>query len=93
MIIHIASLILLPFAANSPIAVFAVLMLWSFSAWTTGPTQQYNLVTLAPESSGVMLSLNSSMNQLAMAAGAGIGGVAVGQVSLTSITWFGAIGW
>ncbi|MEK5164715.1 MFS transporter [Paenibacillus sp. FSL R5-0527] len=92
MIIHIASLILLPFAANSPIAVFAVLMLWSFSAWTTGPTQQYNLVTLAPESSGVMLSLNSSMNQLAMAAGAGIGGVAVGQVSLTSITWFGAIG-
>lgn len=92
MIIHIASLILLPFAANSPIAVFAVLMLWSFSAWTTGPTQQYNLVTLAPESSGVMLSLNSSMNQLAMAAGAAIGGVAVGQVSLTSITWFGAIG-
>jgi DHA1 family putative efflux transporter-like MFS transporter len=30
--------------------------------------------------------------QLAMAAGAGIGGVVVGQVSLASITWFGAAG-
>ncbi|WDM20804.1 MFS transporter [Paenibacillus polymyxa] len=92
MVLHGISLLLLPFAAHSLIAVFALLILWSFAAWTTGPTQQYNLVTLVPESSGVMLSLNQSMMQLAMAAGAGIGGVVVGQVSLASITWFGAAG-
>ncbi|MCP3807834.1 MFS transporter [Paenibacillus sp. Lou8.1] len=92
MVLHGISLLLLPFAAHSLIAVFALLILWSFAAWTTGPTQQYNLVTLVPESSGVMLSLNQSTMQLAMAAGAGIGGVVVGQVSLASITWFGAAG-
>ncbi|WP_339200643.1 MFS transporter [Paenibacillus sp. FSL P2-0322] len=92
MVLHGISLLLLPFAAHSLIAVFALLILWSFAAWTTGPTQQYNLVTLVPESSGVMLSLNQSTMQFAMAAGAGIGGVVVGQVSLSSITWFGAAG-
>ncbi|WP_431087578.1 MFS transporter [Paenibacillus sp. 8b26] len=92
MVLHMISLLLLPFAAHSLIAVFALLILWSFAAWTSGPTQQYNLVTLVPESSGVMLSLNQSTMQLAMAAGAGIGGVVVGQVSLASITWFGAAG-
>ncbi|APB70198.1 MFS transporter [Paenibacillus polymyxa] len=92
MVLHVFSLLLLPIAAHSLGAVFALLMLWSFAAWTTGPTQQYNLVTLVPESSGVMLSLNQSTMQLAMAAGAGIGGVVVGQVSLASITWFGAAG-
>ncbi|MNV96706.1 hypothetical protein D3C71_1917440 [compost metagenome] len=39
-----------------------------------------------------MLSLNSSVLQLAMAAGAGIGGVVVEQASLTSISWIGAAG-
>lgn len=92
MVLHGISLLLLPFAAHSLIAVFALLILWSFAAWTTGPTQQYNLVTLVPESSGVMLSLNQSTMQFAMATGAGIGGVVVGQVSLSSITWFGAAG-
>ncbi|WP_420539171.1 MFS transporter [Paenibacillus polymyxa] len=92
MMLHGISLLLLPFAAHSLIALFALLILWSFAAWTTGPTQQYNLVTLVPESSGVMLSLNQSTMQLAMAAGAGIGGVVVGQVSLASIPWFGAAG-
>ncbi|MGP0576947.1 MFS transporter [Paenibacillus peoriae] len=90
--LHGISLLLLPFAAHSLIAVFALLILWSFAAWTSGPTQQYNLVTLVPESSGVMLSLNQSTMQLAMAAGAGIGGVVVSEVSLASITWFGAAG-
>ncbi|WOZ37180.1 MFS transporter [Paenibacillus polymyxa] len=92
MMLHGISLLLLPFAAHSLMAVFALLILWSFAAWTTGPTQQYNLVTLVPESSGVMLSLNQSTMQLAMAAGAGIGGVVVGQVTLASIPWFGAAG-
>ncbi|MWV46675.1 MFS transporter [Paenibacillus sp. HJL G12] len=92
MLIHIISLILLSFAGHSVAAVFAILILWSFAAWSSGPTQQFNLVSLAPESSGVMLSLNQSTMQLSMAVGAGIGGLIVGHVSLASITWFGALG-
>ncbi|MDQ0872799.1 DHA1 family putative efflux transporter-like MFS transporter [Paenibacillus sp. V4I3] len=91
-LLHVITLILLTLAAHSPSVVFPLLILWSFAAWSSGPTQQYNLVTLAPESSGIMLSLNSSVMQLAMAAGAGVGGVVVGQISLASVTWIGAIG-
>ncbi|RAI89812.1 DHA1 family putative efflux transporter-like MFS transporter [Paenibacillus pabuli] len=92
MALHVVSLLMLNITAHSSVIVFIVLILWSFSAWSSGPTQQYNLVTMAPESSGIMLSLNSSVMQLAMAAGAGIGGIAVSAVSLSSITWIGAAG-
>ncbi|MBN2982356.1 MFS transporter [Cohnella algarum] len=92
MALHVISLILLSFVGQSAIAVFAILILWSFAAWSSAPAQQFNLATLVPDSSGVMLSLNSSMMQLAMAFGAGIGGLIVNHVSLASITWFGILG-
>lgn len=92
MVLHVISLILLSLVGQSVIAVIAILILWSFAAWTSAPAQQFNLVSLVPESSGVMLSLNSSMMQLAMAVGAGIGGLIVNRVSLASITWFGVLG-
>ncbi|WP_409342315.1 MFS transporter [Paenibacillus sp. MBLB4367] len=92
MLLHAIALIALSLAAHSPAVVFPLLMLWSFSAWSSGPTQQYYLLSLAPEASGIMLSLNSSVMQLAMAAGAGFGGVIVEQASLTSVSWLGAAG-
>ncbi|MDF2648216.1 MAG: transporter [Paenibacillus sp.] len=92
MLLHTSALILLSLVTQSSAIVFFVLMLWAFSAWSSGPTQQYHLITLAPAASGIMLSLNSSVLQLAMAAGAGIGGVVVEQSSLTSISWIGATG-
>ncbi|MBX4148500.1 MFS transporter [Paenibacillus lautus] len=92
MVLHVISLILLSLVGQSVIAVFSILILWSFAAWSSAPAQQFNLVSLVPESSGVMLSLNSSMMQLAMAVGAGIGGLIVNRVSLASITWFGVLG-
>jgi DHA1 family putative efflux transporter-like MFS transporter len=90
MLIHAVTLILLSLAAHSTALVFPLLMLWSFSAWSSGPTQQYHLISLAPEASGIVISLNTSTLQLAMAAGAGIGGIIVEQASLVSITWIGA---
>ncbi|RXZ82071.1 MFS transporter [Paenibacillaceae bacterium] len=92
MLFHTVALVLLSIAGHSPFIVFPLLMLWAFTAWSSGPTQQYHLMTLAPEASGIMLSLNSSVLQLGMAAGAGLGGVVVQQVSLTSISWIGAAG-
>ncbi|MEK3789300.1 MFS transporter [Paenibacillus sp. FSL K6-1230] len=91
MMLHIISLLLLAMA-HSIISVFAFLILWSFAAWSSGPTQQYNLASLAPESSGVMLSLNQSTMQLSMAVGAGLGGIIIEQISLASVIWFAALG-
>ncbi|WP_188592405.1 MFS transporter [Paenibacillus silvae] len=90
--LHIMMLILLSVVTHTLAGVMIVLLLWSFSAWSSGPTQQYHLTTIEPEASGVMLSLNQSMMQLAMAAGAGMGGIAVESFSLSSITWLGAAG-
>jgi len=95
MLLHIIALILLTVAVvftHSWVPIVAVLMIWSFAAWSSGPTQQFNLVRIEPNHSGIMLSLNQSTMQLAMAAGAGIGGIVVNQVSLSQITWIGAIG-
>ncbi|QYR19400.1 MFS transporter [Paenibacillus sp. sptzw28] len=90
MLFHTVALILLSLSGQSPALVFPLLMLWAFSAWSSGPTQQYHLMTLAPEASGIMLSLNTSVLQLAMAAGAGVGGIVVEQASLNATSWIGA---
>ncbi|MBD3918369.1 MFS transporter [Paenibacillus sp. PR3] len=92
MLFHSVWLVVISFAAHSPSLMFPLLMLWSLSAWSSGPTQQYHLISLAPEATSIMLSLNSSVLQLAMAAGAGIGGIIVESASLTAITWIGAAG-
>lgn len=95
MALHVAALILLSVVVTispEPFTVIAILVLWSFAAWSSGPTQQFNLVRIAPNNSGIMLGLNQSMMQLSMAAGAGIGGIAIEQISLSSITWLGTIG-
>lgn len=67
-----------------------LLMFWETACWTFGPTQNFNLVSLAPEASGIVLSLNSSFVQLGFAAGAVIGGIAVGGWSIMAITWISA---
>ncbi|SDC14173.1 MFS transporter, DHA1 family, purine base/nucleoside efflux pump [Paenibacillus sp. UNCCL117] len=92
MLVHTVVLVLISLAAHSTALMFPLLMLWSFSAWSSGPTQQYHLLTLAPGASSIMLSLNSSVLQLAMAAGAGMGGVIVEHSSLSVTSWIGAAG-
>lgn len=90
--LHIIMLLLLSIVTHSYVGVLIILIFWSFAAWSTGPTQQYHLATIEPELSGVLLGLNQSMMQLAMAVGAGVGGIFVEKVSLASITWIGALG-
>ncbi|WP_057914978.1 hypothetical protein [Peribacillus muralis] len=51
---------------------------------------QFNLVSIAPEASGIVLSLFSTFLQLGTAAGAGIGGLVVGGLSIQSISLLGA---
>ncbi|WP_178022104.1 MFS transporter [uncultured Paenibacillus sp.] len=95
MFLHVTALLLLSLTVtytHSWLPIVILLILWSFEAWSSGPTQQYNLVRIEPNYSGIMLSLNQSMMQLSMAAGAGIGGVMVDRVSLSSVTWVGMVG-
>jgi len=91
LIVNLTSIVVLSFITHSIIAVLIILTVWSFAGWSIGATQQYNLATISPESSDVLLGLNQSMMQLGFAVGAGLGGVIVGQISLSSITWFSAL--
>jgi DHA1 family putative efflux transporter-like MFS transporter len=77
-------------AQTTPILVTALLMLWSFFSWSSAPTQQYYLITLAPAASGIMLSLNTSVLQFAMGVGSGLGGFVIDGLSLKAITWVAA---
>ncbi|MFF2908042.1 MFS transporter [Paenibacillus sp. NPDC057934] len=84
------ALVLIAFGVHVPVLLIAMLILWSIAVWSLGPPQQLHVITIAPESTGVMLSLNSMVLQLAMAAGAGVGGLVVERISLSAITWIAA---
>ncbi|CAM3810307.1 MFS transporter [Alicyclobacillus pomorum] len=84
------ALALLSIVARTTVVAIPWLMLWAIAAWTFGPTQNFNLLSLAPEACGIVLSLNSSFVQLGFATGAAIGGIAVGGSSITVICWIGA---
>jgi MFS transporter, DHA1 family, putative efflux transporter len=91
MVVQALVLVLLSIVPSTAITIIPLLMLWATAAWITGPTLNFNLVSLTPEASGIMLSLNSSFVQFGFAAGAGIGGIAVEGAAITAITWGGAV--
>lgn len=92
MAVHIISLVLLSTVSGFGwvMVTLPLLMIWEIAAWTFGPTQNFNLVSLTQEGSGIVLSLNSSFVQLGFAAGAGIGGIVAGRSSILEISWVGA---
>jgi MFS transporter, DHA1 family, putative efflux transporter len=90
MVVQVVALALLPTVARTPIVSIPVLMLWMISAWTFAPPQNFNLVSLVPEASGIMLSLNNSFVQFGFAVGAAIGGIVVGGPSTLVICWVGS---
>ncbi|MFY0758051.1 MFS transporter [Metabacillus dongyingensis] len=89
MVVQVLSLALVSALSGFTVVVISLLMIWAIGAWTFGPTQNFNLLSIAPEASGIMLSLNSTFVQLGFAAGAGIGGIAVGGSSILAIFWIG----
>ncbi|PGY06332.1 MFS transporter [Bacillus sp. AFS031507] len=91
LVVHVIALVLLSTIASSTLVAIPLLMLWSFSAWSSGPGMHYNLVWLALEASGIMLSLYGSFIQLGIAAAAGIGGIAVRSTSVHAVSWLGAV--
>ena len=90
MVVQMMSLALVSITSGSVNFTILLVMLWATSAWTFGLTQSFNIVSLAPKASGIMLSLNSSFVQFGFAVGAGIGGIAMGGSPIMSISWLGA---
>ena len=88
MFIQILALLILSLVGGVRVPTLIFLIIYEMSAWTFGPTQNYNLVTLAPEASGIMLSLNSSFVQMGFATGAGIGGLAISNFSVGLASFF-----
>ena len=72
--------------AHDRVAFAYVMVLF---AWSTGPVQQVYLIGMAPQASGIILSLNNSIVQLGMAVGAVIGGIVVENISLASVGLLG----
>ncbi|UUZ91019.1 MFS transporter [Paenibacillus sp. P25] len=91
LLLHAAALTVLPLMATTFAGALIILALWIGSATMTIPVQQYYLISLAPESSGLSLGMNNSIFQLGMAVGAGAGGWAVNQTSVLNLGWFGAV--
>jgi MFS transporter, DHA1 family, putative efflux transporter len=90
MVVQALALALLSIIARVTFVSIPLLMLWVIAAWTFVPPQNFNLISIAPEASGIMLSLNNSFVQFGFAAGAAIGGLALGGPSILVICWAGA---
>lgn len=77
MVFHVGTLALLPLAVRSfPLAI-TLLSLWIVSMFIMGPATQAYFIEKAPQSSNLIISLNTSVTQIGLAAGAGAGGIAV----------------
>lgn len=77
MILHVAVLALLPLFSGSLFIGLVLIALMMFSMFVTGPAIQTYFIQQAPQSSNLVLSINTSIIHLGLAAGAGAGGVLV----------------
>ncbi|OYD06971.1 MFS transporter [Paludifilum halophilum] len=87
LILQSIALIGLFLVMNSTIFIVIMLAFWSVVFMMFGPTQNYNLISLAPQAASIMLSLNSSFVQIGFALGSGLGGIAVNLADIHSIIW------
>ncbi|MGE7796433.1 MFS transporter [Lysinibacillus fusiformis] len=66
------------------------LIIWGIAAWSSGPALQFRLISLAPTVASIILSLYTSISQLGMALGSGVGGLIINLGSFELLTWVGA---
>ncbi|NQF17117.1 MFS transporter [Brevibacillus sp. HB1.3] len=91
LLLHAAILLILPLSSQLFTWAIITVMFWVAAVQTTVPAQQYYLITLSPHSSQVALSMNTSVFQLGLALGAGLGGVIVDHVGIVHISWVGGL--
>lgn len=88
--LHAIVLLLFPLLGHVASAFYILLILWALAAWSSGTPIQLRMITLAPAAASIVLSLHSAFGQIGMAAGAGIGGIAVTNGLLQYLPWIGA---
>ncbi|MFG0215343.1 MFS transporter [Brevibacillus porteri] len=91
LLLHAAILLILPLSSQLFTWAIITVMFWVAAVQTTVPAQQYYLITLSPHSSQVALSMNTSVFQLGLALGAGLGGVIVDHAGIIHISWVGGL--
>ncbi|MFC0211635.1 MFS transporter [Paenibacillus chartarius] len=77
MIVQVTALALLPPAVHSFPLAMGLLALWVMSMFVMGPATQTYFIEKAPKSANLIISLNLSVTQIGLAAGAAAGGMAV----------------
>ncbi|WP_244888330.1 MFS transporter [Janthinobacterium agaricidamnosum] len=90
LLLHCATLVLFALFGQISWVMYVLLISWSVSAWSSGPALQFRLISLAPESTGIIFSLYASMIQFGMAAGAIVGALVIQAGSLSDISMVGA---
>ncbi|MBY0205820.1 MULTISPECIES: MFS transporter [Paenibacillus] len=73
------------------ILLILVLMIFMLATWSISPAQQLYLVTLAPRSPDIALSLNTSFIQFGFALGSGLGGIVISRSSVLALNWAGFV--
>lgn len=91
LLFHAVILLILPLSSQLSTWAIITVMFWVAAVQTTVPAQQYYLITLSPHSSQVALSMNTSIFQLGLALGAGLGGVIVDHAGIVHIGWVGGL--
>ncbi|MBO7746121.1 MFS transporter [Paenibacillus sp. MWE-103] len=79
--LHAAALLLLPLLAPSPVAGTLLLGVVVFAMFAAGPAIQSYFIQQAPESANLILSVNTSVIHLGLAAGAGAGGALLAEAA------------
>ncbi|MBO0780705.1 MAG: MFS transporter [Ktedonobacteraceae bacterium] len=79
------------YTTASWVGAVLALFIWGASGPSFFIAQQHRLLNMAPEHANVITALNSSMNFLGIACGAGLGGVALSYVQVTRLGWVGTV--
>ncbi|MCF6410295.1 MFS transporter [Pseudalkalibacillus salsuginis] len=77
LLVHILALLLLPSLATSVTIALLVMAIWVGATNLTFPALQTYFIQQAPKSSDLAISVSSSVAQLGLALGAGMGGIMV----------------
>jgi len=80
-IVQAAALALLPLLSSTTAVGLSLIALMVFTMFVAGPAVQSYFIQQAPRSSNLVLSLNTSIVHLGLAAGAGAGGLVVNSAS------------
>ncbi|WP_172125937.1 MFS transporter [Devosia sp. 919] len=90
MLLAISSVGHVPAAAAGP-AFFVLVLVWGATSWAFPPAQSSYLLSLAPTSAPLVLSLNASALYLGIAGGSLLGGVVLEYGSASDLGWIGAV--